>query len=159
MTGTITRRISLGYGFILLLLLVVTGLGLSTLRHVAQRSETAIRTQNQVFAGIVGLRGSIAAAHASYLRYLLSPVEEALLRRQEQMAQARGGVGRLLTGAPTGDLREGWERASSILVALDQAMAASIEARAGGRAEEAERIRTQRVEPHRAGRTGTSIAS
>jgi len=149
MKWTVTRRITLGFGLSLGLLVVTALTGALALRFESARYEEALRNQREVLVEAALAHSEFRRAIVDYIGWLSSGNEAEAVSRDTMLAAARGRVEALRAGASAPDERADWAEALAALDQWERHSRASMDAQRAGREEEALRIRDEDVIPNR----------
>lgn len=147
MSWTVSRRILVGFSFILILLAVVGALATRSLTNTSDTYERAIRQRR---TGLVpALRGEseLRSGNVSYLRYLLDAHDA----DKQAHDSVNSNVARLLLqlrdSASTSEDRQQWDEAQALFGRWKAATDTSMKLRRLGNIAAAARIRTESVAP------------
>ena len=131
MKGTISQRITWGFGGILVLVVIVALVGWWALGSTRDSYERAVASNRDILAPAIQLQGNVASANVSVLRYLLEPAINDSNSRDPFVAEARSLITRLRASSAD-DIGQRWQRAGELLEQWDAYMERSIDAAAAG---------------------------
>ena len=149
MTFTVGRRIALAISFELLLLLIVALIGIVSLRNTAATYELALAARRTTVVPALRAESELRGANVEELRYLGTGDQRYVRGRDSVLVLARQLMTQLADTASEQSLRDRWTRALGMLAQWSDAMRSASDAEARGASQDAQRIRTQQIEPIR----------
>lgn len=150
MSWTVSRRITLGFGILFALVLVLFAIAFFSLQSTRDTYEHALSTRRSSLLPAILAQSDVRAANISVLRYLLQPDESHRVARDSLLRESARQLEILRDSARIDEMRRNWADASNLLARWDAATRRSLDAAARGNAAEAQRIRMQESQPLRA---------
>ena len=141
MRWTVTRRITVGFGVVLGLLVLLAGVGVLALRVEAARYEEAVQRQRDQLVEAALAQSELRRAALDYVGFLASGNETEATHRDTIVVSARRRVEARRDGAASAEGRANWTEALEALDRWDRASRASSDARRAGQDAEALRVR------------------
>jgi methyl-accepting chemotaxis protein len=141
MRWTVGQRIAVGYAVILLLLLIVAGMGMLTLSGTSDAFKTAIVGLEKDLVNALEAGTAFSAPNVDFLRFLATADDDFLNRYEKGMAHARQTMAELARKGSNKEMKDAWEKASSLLDAWDDKTKRAMSARKASRMDEALRFR------------------
>jgi methyl-accepting chemotaxis protein len=149
MSWTVSRRITVGFAVILVLVAALAGLALWALEGSRTTYEIAVARRKTSLVPALRAESDLRAANVSFLRYLLER-EEPFSRARDSIVQvATGRVLLLRDSANTDELRRNWDDALTLIQRWSNASSRAMAAARANNMAEALRIRAGETQPIR----------
>ena len=144
---TVSKRIIVGFGMGLLLVVILAGLGIRALGAASSVYDRALADQRALLVPALQVESEARAARINFLRFLVSGDESFLAAQDSSLAIARSLLEGLQRDAPTQDDRGPWSEALELLAEWDEDSRTAIDAQRAGRPEEARLIQDTQLFP------------